>query len=549
MDFTIPVLIKKSTKSITILLLVINRYYNIAVLSINVFTWLLAFTPVILVLVLMTTFKWGGSKAGMLTWLFTQVISISFFGATLELLQYTYIKAFFLATDVLLIIWGAMFLYQVTKKAGTIQIIGNFLSEMTENRAFLGIFLGWLFPSFLQGMGGFGVPVAVSAPLLVSAGFSPILAVVITSIGHGWGVTFGSMGSSFRTLMAISGFSADFLAPYTAILLGIASLFCGLFVAYLAGGKKHFVKSLPLTLLSASVLSVGQYFLATNDLWTIAVTLPAIASLAFGFLYLRFFSKYSREYFKKKNRAEVKELVTALLPYMILVVLIILFNFFQPIKDLFGPYAFGFQFPELSTTFGFSTPSEAGKQINLFLHPGIIISISALISFLYLKMKNYFKGNKLSGIISDTFNSSLNTSIAIFSLVGTAVVMNHSQMTNMLAVGISSVVNKNVYPIASPFIGALGAFITGSNNNSNVLFGSLQQQTADILNLSVALILAAQTAGGALGSIMAPAKVILGCSTVGLAGEEGKVIGKLVLSCSIIVLILGLSTYIISGFI
>ena len=441
-----------------------------------------------------------------------------------------------------------MFLYQVTNKAGTIHIVGNFLSEMIENRAFLGIFVGWLFPSFLQGMGGFGVPVAVSAPLLVSAGFSPILAVVITSIGHGWGVTFGSMGSSFRTIMTISGFSADFLAPYTAILLGIASLLCGLFVVYLAGGRKHFVKALPLTLISALILSVGQYFLATNDLWAIAVTLPAMASLAFGFVYIRFFSKYSQVFFKKKNRDKVNEFVTSLVPYMILVFLIILFNFFQPIKDLFGPYAFGFQFPELSTTFGFSTPAESGKKINLFLHPGTVISFSAIISFLYLKKMRYFKGNELSGIISDTFNSSLNTTIAIFSLVGTAVLMNHSQMTNMLAIGISSIVNKDVYPLVSPFIGALGAFITGSNNNSNVLFGSLQQQTAEILNISVALILAAQTAGGALGSIMAPAKVILGCSTVGLAGEEGKVIGKLVPSGSVIVLMIGISTYVISSF-
>ena len=175
----------------------------------------------------------------MLTWLATQLIAAFFFGATPEILQYTYIKAFFLSMDVLLIIWGAMFLYQVTKRAGTIQIIGKFLSELTENKAFVGIFLGWLFPSFLQGMGGFGVPVAVSAPLLVSAGFSPTLSVLITSIGHGWGVTFGSMGSSFRTMMAVTGHSAEYLAPYATILLGAASLLCGLFVVFLSGGKKH----------------------------------------------------------------------------------------------------------------------------------------------------------------------------------------------------------------------------------------------------------------------------------------------------------------------
>ena len=124
--------------------------------------------------------------------------------------------------------------------------------------------------------------------------------------------------------------------------------------------------------------------------------------------------------------------------------------------------------------------------------------------------------------------------------------MNHVQMTNTLAVGISNIVLPAIYPLISPFIGALGAFITGSNNNSNVLFSSLQLQTANLLHLSIPLILAAQTAGGALGSVMAPAKVIIGCSTVGLTGKEGKVIGKLILFCSSLVLIIGILTFIFS---
>ena len=517
--------------------------------SINLFNWILAFLPVILLLLLMTAFNWGGSKAGMLTWLATQLIASIFFGASFELLQYTYIKAFFLSLDVLLIIWGAMFLYQVIKRAGTIQIIGKFLAELTESRAFLGIFLGWLFPSFLQGMGGFGVPVAISAPLLVSTGFSPTISIVMASIGHGWGITFGSMGSSFKTLMAVTGLSAEYLAPYSALLLGISSLFCGLLVIYLAGGRKQFLKALPLTLITSLILSIGQYLLATNGLWIIAVTLPAMTALCFGFLYVRFFSKHSREYLHGIKGEERKKIITALLTYVLLVALIIVFNFFSPIRELFAPYAISFQIPKLSTSYGFVTPPETSKKINLLLHPGTVLSISALASFLLLKKKAYLKGNELSEIVIDTFKNSLNTSTAIFSLVGTAVVMNHAQMTNVLALGISRVFSQEIYPIISPFIGALGAFITGSNNNSNVLFGSLQLQTAELLNLSTALILAAQTTGGSLGSIMAPAKVILGCSTVGLSGKEGTVIGKLILYSGTLILLAGIITYIISGLI
>jgi len=71
------------------------------------------------------------------------------------------------------------------------------------------------------------------------------------------------------------------------------------------------------------------------------------------------------------------------------------------------------------------------------------------------------------------------------------------------------------------WIGALGAFMTGSNTNSNVLFGLLQTRTAELLGYSLPLVLAAQTAGGAVGSIFAPTKIVVGASTAGMAGQEG----------------------------
>ena len=521
--------------------------YNAQMIEIDIFNWLMALLPVLLVLLLMTVFQWGASKAGVFTWLVTQIIAISFFGASLKLLEYAYIKAFFLALDVLLIIWGAMFLYQVTKSAGTIEVIGNFLAKFTGNEAFLGIFLGWLFPSFLQGMGGFGVPVAVSAPLLVSSGFSPILAVLITSIGHGWGVTFGSMGSSFKTMMAVTGLSAEYLAPLAATLLGIAALLCGLMVVVLSGKKKDIPAALPLVLLCSSILAFGQYFLATNGLWVIAVTLPALAALGAGFLYLKTVASFSKNYLSSIGKEERNRILIAFLPYILLVILIVFFNFFTPLQDFFAPFKLILSFPELSTRFGFVTPAENSKGVNLFLHPGTIIMLSALVSFKILKKKAYLENVSLGEIVRNSFNNTLNTSIAIFSLVGITMVMNHSQMTNILAIGISNVFNRATYPLISPFIGALGAFITGSNNNSNVLFGNLQWQTADMLGLSVPLILAAQTAGGALGSIMAPAKVILGCSTVGLVGKEGSVIGKLILYCCALLLMISMITFFFTG--
>ena len=91
----------------------------------------------------------------------------------------------------------------------------------------------------------------------------------------------------------------------------------------------------------------------------------------------------------------------------------------------------------------------------------------------------------------------------------------------------------------------MDSFITGSNNNSNVLFGLLQMQTAQLLNLSVPLILAAQTAGASLGSIIMPAKLMVGCSTVGLTGKENTVIGKLLVFGMIPILIVAMLTFLL----
>ena len=97
-----------------------------------------------------------------------------------------------------------------------------------------------------------------------------------------------------------------------------------------------------------------------------------------------------------------------------------------------------------------------------------------------------------------------------------------------------------LYPLVAPYIGMLGAFMTGSNTNSNVVFAPLQKQAAELLLISVPIILAAQTTGGALGSMLAPAKLIVGCSTAGLAGQEGRVLKKTLLPGLLITGVVGI---------
>jgi lactate permease len=148
----------------------------------------------------------------------------------------------------------------------------------------------------------------------------------------------------------------------------------------------------------------------------------------------------------------------------------------------------------------------------------------------------------LGRILSNTVSSAVRSSIGIASMVGFAMMMDQTGMTYLLAIGLSRTL-ESVFPFLSPFIGLLGAFMTGSNTNSNVVFAGLQQQTAGLLGLPATVILAAQTTGGSLGSMLAPAKIIVGCSTAGLAGEEGQVLRRTIVYGVLITIVIGIVTW------
>jgi lactate permease len=122
-----------------------------------------------------------------------------------------------------------------------------------------------------------------------------------------------------------------------------------------------------------------------------------------------------------------------------------------------------------------------------------------------------------------------------------AVVMETAGMTDALARGLAEITGR-LFPLVSPWIGALGAFMTGSNTNSNVVFALLQSRTAQLLGYAVPIILAAQTAGAGLASVIAPAKIVVGTSTADLAGREGEVMVKMLPYIILLVLLISLLT-------
>jgi lactate permease len=497
-------------------------------IELNFINWFFALLPILSIVVLMLVFRWGGSKAGAFSWFLAILLSMFVFHAGFKVLAYAQIRALMLTLDVLYIIWMALLFFHVSNEAGVIEMIGTRLNGLTQDRTLQGLVLGWLFVSFLQGMGGFGVPVAVVAPLLIGIGFSPVQAVLIASIGHGWAVNFGSMATSFQTMIAVTGISGEVLAPHSAIFMGVASLVCGLLVAWLSGGIKGLLKHSPLVLVLSVIMSGVQYFLTTHHLWTLGATVASLTGLLVAVVYLQV--RQRKQAVTASTAAEQGlSLGWVAFPYILLVGLASCVFMIPAVNDFVNQVKLFLMVPEVSTDAGLVTAAGKTRAISLFGHPGAILAVASLISMLVYARLGAYKEGYGSRIMGNVAKGAVTSSLGILAMVSVAMMMSHSGMTQLLAQGLSDNISAAFYPLVAPFIGTIGAFITGSNNNSNVLFAVLQMQTAAMLGLPTTVILAAQTAGGSLGSVFAPAKVIVGCSTAGLAGEEGKVMGKIIL--------------------
>jgi lactate permease len=169
----------------------------------------------------------------------------------------------------------------------------------------------------------------------------------------------------------------------------------------------------------------------------------------------------------------------------------------------------------------------------------MLLAYSSLFAYLTYRRAGLYTPGAGGRILKGTIQRVLSSSVSIVSMVSMAVVMEHAGMTDALARGLAEGMGA-LFPLTASWIGAMGAFMTGSNTNSNVMFAALQLRTANLLVYPASIILAAQTAGAALASVMAPTKVVVGASTAGMAGREGEVMRSLSVYTGLLVLFISL---------
>jgi lactate permease len=280
-----------------------------------------------------------------------------------------------------------------------------------------------------------------------------------------------------------------------------------------------------------------QLIVAYKGPWNTAAFVGSMAGLLVSFGLARIYRGEQGD----NGKLDGKVLAIALSGYALLVIVTLGVQLIPRIKHLLGGVVIKVNIPELSTRLGYITTASTTKPISLFNHAGAVLLYASILAFLlYWIAGRYHKGS-IQNIVTGTVKRVKAPSISITLMVCMAVVMEITGMTEALAKGLAQFMGI-FFPLIAPWIGALGAFMTGSNTNSNVVFSLLQLRTANLLGYAAAIILAGQTAGAALASVAAPAKVVVGTSTADLAGREGEVMRKMLPYIIVLVLLISVLT-------
>jgi len=224
--------------------------------------------------------------------------------------------------------------------------------------------------------------------------------------------------------------------------------------------------------------------------------------------------------------------------YYALILIVVLATLIPGLHEWLTAPDLTFDFPQTATSLGWITePSH--YSLNLFGHPGAYLLYTVGAAWGIYHVTGYWKKGLMPSVLHTTARHGVWTSSAVIFMTVMAMIMVYSGMTFLLARGLATVAG-GFYPVLSPFVGLLGCFMTGSNTNSNVLFGVLQRDSAIILQKDPVIMAALQTAGAALGSMVAPAKVLLACATAGLQGREGEVMRLTLKYCLALIFITSL---------
>ena len=522
--------------------------------ELNLLNVVLAAVPIglLIVTMLVPALKWGAPKAGAVSLLAAAALALAAFGADERILAISSAKGMSLTLSVLSIIWMSVMLYNVIEGMNGIAVMGRTITGLVRDPLAQALVVGWAFSGLIQGVAGFGLPVAVVAPFMVMIGFRPAAAVAITLVGHAWAVSFGSLGSSFYTIQLVSGVDEGALGAQMAAMFALPTVLTGFAVAHLQGGFSAMRRGAPIILAMGGAMSLGLWVSALMGAYDVASVVGGLVGCAVGWWAARqsFFGLHrgteggADRVGQEDASSKGIGFHTAFLPYYLLFGLSIVGNI-PGIRGLGDGLFLALDYPGFETGRGYAAQAqEAYARINLLHHPAPLIAASLVISYGVYRARGIWKRGAAWPAVRQTYKQVIANSVGMGTMVMMAMVMTDTGMTALIGGAIANGA-RDLFPVFSPYIGVLGTFMTGSNTNSNAMFGALQAQTAGALGIGIVTIAAVQSIGGSLGSSVAMSKVMAGTAVVGIDGREREVLKKTLPYCMILVLIVGLQGWVI----
>ncbi len=511
---------------------------------------ILSFLPIIIILVMMIGFK-KSSKISLSTALFLAVLIALFFWKMNIINVAAYVLFGFLkAFDILVIVFGAILILNTLKFSGGMDSINHAFSSISKDRRVQVIIIGWAFGAFIEGASGFGTPAALAAPLLVGLGFPALAAAMSTLILNSSPVSFGAVGTptnGIQTSIAslvdkgeISAYIQD-VTVYTALIHSFGAMFIPTLVVFMLtkffGKNKSFKDALPIIPFSifASIVFIIPYLLIAKfggyEIPSLIGGLVCLGILVLsakvGFLTPKTVwdfeetSKWDSSWIgsqsaQKDYSNKNIHVFVAWVPYLIISLILVLTR----IPEI------GLKQKLVAMTLNFPPIFGVEKTAYSFSYaylPGIIpfILVAILTIFIHKMSKDEVK--KAWNL---TFKQVSAAIIPLCAGVGLVqLILNtdnnpqsYDSMLRMMATFFANISGES-YTFVAPFIGVLGAFFSGSNTVSNILFAPLQYEAASLVGLKTQVIMALQNVGGAAGNMICINNIVAVCATVGLIGK------------------------------
>lgn len=502
----------------------------------NVLNIILAVTPVVLLIVLLGFLKVSGDKSAFIALITTILIAIFGFDFSLESIGlsmiYGTLKAIF---PIILIIITAIYSYNVLVFTKKMEVLKFQFSNISKDKTVQVLLLTWGFGGLLEGMAGFGTAVAIPAAILIGLGYKPLFSALVSLLSNSVPTAFGAVGVPVKAIAIeigyenLTGLGADVVFQLIPLMIIIPFII----VTLTDSSLKSLPKNILLSLVVGGVSIAVQYF----SVIYIGVETPAILGSIASIIVIVIWGKMTAKKdpdlsLETKTNAEI---INAWSVYGLILFFIIITS---PLFDSFRTFL-----QYISATPITLTIKGIEKTIKIFW-----LTDAGILIFLGTFLGGIIQGVTIKELFSVLWKSIIQlkkTYITVISLIILSTIMDFSGMIPILGLALAAA-SGTFYPLFAPAIGCLGAFLTGSDTSSNILFGKLQANVAHQIGAEPSWFAAANTVGATGGKIISPQSIAIATSACGQQGEEGTIMKKALPYALFYITVAGLMVYFFS---